>query len=754
MSDGKDTERTSGPTWSPSRYALAFDRFDHPSDSGRGVIVISHTAAPFIATLDRNGVETEKALQRVAYTYLVELHARLVKFGHEDGLGLPAGWLEALDPDSAAIGFFGWLPIRPSFSPPADLDESGLQLTSHRLLRRTQPPSDSKIDTTVIMVGAETIPGADGQRPINSDFGLQVFIHFRDDPKIDDARVAITSVTADLPYGRYTTFAEALSKPGSAAFVSLQSSLASTLAAGQPGGLKREGYEPGKDKPDGVSVFDTFKSLAVASSPDIEALYQLEDPLSFDRLRLIRSGTSDDGQPIFEFEVSGKGIGVTRRDTFMTPYRFAVMIAISSSAEASEPLVKPVLKSVLVTDAAASAQARVFEQDPPSWLDLDNLHGPLESYDWSGRRPTRSETELDAFRRGVGINPTLEDPSGDPDFAVRNCPGFARADPDDRDTKVVQPGAGIWPPVRADDHAAISAYHNCRSVFEMMRGFGIDTTLYFRATERPFDVFYRSGVSPGPGKSGQTINARVSLKPDAENGPAFIEGALCPMQMHLALANFSHRARWVPNDQAPTWAEPLGIAASERWMWHEFGHVFIAGRFGELELSFVHSVGDALAAIAADPLSRLADPRGRADSVVDPRDRFENFRGYTYPFVFLTRRHDRCVRSGWSWGGTFHRPVIDSPEIGRDHPKGYISEQILSSTLFRLYRILGGDTEDVQVNAGDKVPGSDYATRLTASEVTLFLIIRGIETFGLQPARAEELENILMQADQIGRAHV
>ena len=280
-----------------------------------------------------------------------------------------------------------------------------------------------------------------------------------------------------------------------------------------------------------------------------------------------------------------------------------------------------------------------------------------------------------------------------------------------------------------------------------MRGFGIDPVDYFRATLQPLEVFYRSGVIPGPGKNGETINARVMLRPEdrgAAEPPDFLNGERYPVSMHLALANFSHRARWVPEDPKPTWAEPLGIATSERWMWHEFGHVLIAGRLGQLEFPFVHSVGDALAAIAADPFSRLADPRKSNDPSCEQaarHDRFENFRGYTFPFVFITRRHDRCVLNGWSWGGTFHRSVVEAPEYARDQLKGYISEQILSSTLFRLYRILGGDTVDVEHG------GPDYPTRFTASDVTIFLIMQGIRTFGIMPALAEDLEIALIAAD-------
>ena len=56
-------------------------------------------------------------------------------------------------------------------------------------------------------------------------------------------------------------------------------------------------------------------------------------------------------------------------------------------------------------------------------------------------------------------------------------------------------------------------------------------------------------------------------------------------------------------------------------------------------------------------------------------DRFESF-----PWVnFIGRRHDRSVAAGWGWGGM-------------NDDSGYSSEQILSTTMFRVYRSIGGDS--------------------------------------------------------------
>ena len=81
------------------------------------------------------------------------------------------------------------------------------------------------------------------------------------------------------------------------------------------------------------------------------------------------------------------------------------------------------------------------------------------------------------------------------------------------------------------------------------------------------------------------------------------------LQMHLALGDLSTRARkpWNGKDRSP--AEPLGIAADARWIWHEIGHVLLMCSVGELEFRFAHSAGDALAAIVSDPQSTTGSRR-------------------------------------------------------------------------------------------------------------------------------------------------
>ena len=72
--------------------------------------------------------------------------------------------------------------------------------------------------------------------------------------------------------------------------------------------------------------------------------------------------------------------------------------------------------------------------------------------------------------------------------------------------------------------------------------------------------------------------------------------------------------------------------------------------------------------------------------------------------MFTPRRHDRCVLHGWGWSGSLGRALRERPDGERLRLKGYWTEQILSTSLFRLYRCLGGDTVTAGAAALDAQP--------------------------------------------------
>ena len=156
-------------------------------------------------------------------------------------------------------------------------------------------------------------------------------------------------------------------------------------------------------------------------------------------------------------------------------------------------------------------------------------------------------------------------------------------------------------------------------------------------------------------------------------------------------------------------------------------------------LDFAHSAGDSLAAILNDPCSKLT---GDA--------RYE-----TFPWILrenpvfdpIQGRHHggptQCDARGWCWGGTIdlnnHQPL--------NAYLGYGQEQLLSTTLFRVYQMVGGDARAAA--GGDDTEFQKI--RCFAARYLAYLIIRAI---GALPYRdytptftADAFATALMEAD-------
>ena len=247
----------------------------------------------------------------------------------------------------------------------------------------------------------------------------------------------------------------------------------------------------------------------------------------------------------------------------------------------------------LVGKAELMAEAQAFPIDPASQRDATE---PLHK-----RRPTRREDVLDAYRVPEPT-PTVLDyaPDGYEDDMVVVCPGFVFADNAAGPGTVKTVPAGDAP-VRSNDASAIMAYWNVEQFFDRMRAYGIDPKIisgsprfHSRFTIAPESVQVREKMARP-----STHRVRVKGFPDNFEGP-IPPGDEPTIEMHLALADLSTRARkpWDGANRSP--AEPLGIAADARWIWHEIGHVLLTTSVGELQFRFAHSPGDALAAIVSD----------------------------------------------------------------------------------------------------------------------------------------------------------
>ncbi|GAC1613956.1 MAG: hypothetical protein NVS4B5_01880 [Vulcanimicrobiaceae bacterium] len=223
--------------------------------------------------------------------------------------------------------------------------------------------------------------------------------------------------------------------------------------------------------------------------------------------------------------------------------------------------------------------------------------------------------------------------------------------------------------------AATNAYHHCEFMFDTQQSYGFDIASYWGGTAFPVPVDHRG--------FNDQVNARA-------NGTPGFTG--------LASFEFGRASS----------GSTVGIAVDQKVAWHEFCHGLLYNHVHSPNFNFAHSAGDSLAAIWADPIS------------VAP-DRF-----LTFPWISLiARRHDRDLASGWGWGGT-------------QDGGGYDSEQILSTTLFRIYRSCGGDDASQPI----KSYASDYVR---------YLIMRAIGSLGPAPITPTPIPDVfataLMNAD-------
>lgn len=410
-------------------------------------------------------------------------------------------------------------------------------------------------------------------------------------------------------------------------------------------------------------------------------------------------------------EVELFGLAAQTEDAQGVPY----VVAVQGTVEKDSGTFSFMHLSPMMADAAVPGSGSVFVDDPSSY----NPQGKLV-------RPT---ADLASYRTGANFGNAATVPLqysvGNLSIKVLRCPRFVRADRG-QVGETVRPvtlaGKPDDPAVRSDDASALQAFVHAKDLVDRLAAYGwSNPAKYFKAMLPDVRIMYRSGVVPGPGKDGRTVNARVlpqGWPTNAVNGPRR------PLYIHVAAADLRRREReaWQPG-KPPSAAVPFGLGADRRWLWHEFGHVLLVAATGELEFRFAHSAGDALAAIVADPTSNL---RKRA-------------RTLTFPFVFLPRYHNRCAHAGWSWTGTQHAALAAVPASKQPRRKGYASEQILSSSLFRLYRCIGGDT----------FTGRE---RQRASHYTVYLIMRAMSLMGHARvhivSKPEEFVDLLIHADR------
>ena len=207
---------------------------------------------------------------------------------------------------------------------------------------------------------------------------------------------------------------------------------------------------------------------------------------------------------------------------------------------------------------------------------------------------------------------------------------------------------------RSNDFAAVNAYYNVDRIFRLVEELGFPIADYFPGTTFPSPVDHRGHFDKARPR-GNEINAHCAGN-EAGTG---IDYTI------FALADTADQKN------------PIGIAGDWRIALHELlGHGVLYNHIGNALFKFAHSAGDSFAAILNDPGSKA-------------KDRYD-----TFPWLVGAkprRRHDRTAGDGWGWNGKIGSNAFDDALDAL----GYNNEQILSSTMFRFYRAIGGDAAAV-----------------------------------------------------------
>lgn len=224
----------------------------------------------------------------------------------------------------------------------------------------------------------------------------------------------------------------------------------------------------------------------------------------------------------------------------------------------------------------------------------------------------------------------------------------------------------------SDNFAAVCAYYTHDRLYRLMHHMGFDLSTYFDGASFPVTVDHRWS---------NTVNA---------------------MAPGNALGNGIGRYIYSFADNG----SQVGIATDPRVVTHEFGHGILWDQLWSPNFAFAHGLGDALAAILFDPSSQAPD----------------RFRTFPFNNVIL-RRHDRSVASGWGWGGPM--------DLG-----SYISTQIVSTTIFCIYRALGGDDLAIEER--------EHASRYTA-----YLMLHAVPLLtGVVPNTPEGFSSAMQECDE------
>lgn len=316
---------------------------------------------------------------------------------------------------------------------------------------------------------------------------------------------------------------------------------------------------------------------------------------------------------------------------------------------------------------------------------VDNVDGmvfgtdPISQTGNAANGPTANNATLNPLRQSVTLQ-GLDAPAG----GVQSLVGDFVQISDFELATVAPPtrpaGLNFNYNVRTDNFAAVNAYHHCDAFFRLVEDLGFTISSYFGGTTFPVPVDHRGRFLSADG-----IEVNASCSGNGAGGIANVD---------FELADLTDLT------------DPVGLACDWRVVLHELGgHGILYDHVNDANFDFAHSAGDTFAAILNDLGNQAPD------------------RFVTFPWLNF-RRHDRDVTAGWAWGGT--------SDTG-----GYNSEQIISTTLFRFYRSIGGDSTDINLQR--------FASRYAA-----YLLLRAVGTLtpATNPDNPLSFANALLTADQ------
>lgn len=335
--------------------------------------------------------------------------------------------------------------------------------------------------------------------------------------------------------------------------------------------------------------------------------------------------------------------------------------------------------------SAAAPDLAISLVDPTSTLAWVYLQDPRTKTGASGPGPNASTQVLDRHRDLVSLVGLSPAPAGTNQTLVGEYIRLVNIDEPNPTMPSSPPPGDFRFSVTTNDFGAVNAYHHCDRLFRILEDFGINVRSYFDGTTFPVAVDHRVRFTVNGVPTANTVNAKA---PGGSLPPRSLG-----FQFALAALNTS-----------------VGMAADWRVVLHEFGHALLWDNVGSPNFRFAHSAGDSLAAILNDPGNRSA-------------------RGTTFPWVSIGRSHTRAV-TDFAWYGTRYNP------FGTGDGAGYVAEEILSSTMFRIYQAAGGDSADRNKQA-------------FAAAYVAFLIIKsiGLMSTANNPQRPEGYADLLIQAD-------